>query len=167
MRFKELLKESKIIIEKYEKIHEQIGRIIVDELKDIVPDLRYYATEEGIYFYADEHSACNNKHDYENYNHLFDIIVRALPELYDSTVLYVPNGICFSEEEAKQIEEKLRKLKSKKLHIEKGYRTYNEYLKAFGHKKENEPNDPEEYARKASKEAIKKANKVFKKYLDS
>jgi len=114
MKFEELLQQSNTLLKKVEKINERIAKIIVKELKDIIPDLKWSigwaeAGIETICFYSDSHNVVSG---YGPECSLFDwVIEEALPEFSQSLTIICPYGVYLAKEEAQSVRERLKKLK--------------------------------------------------------
>ena len=116
MKFEELLQQSNTLLEKIEKINERIAKIIVKELKDIIPDLEWSigwaeAGIDTICFYSDTYDVINIiRKDNHNYIALVDIIEEVFSR-FSSLMIECPSGIYLPGDKAQSVRERLKKLK--------------------------------------------------------
>jgi len=117
MTFRDLLKQADKKLKEAEKLNRKIAEILVAELKDIIPDLKYTigwaeAGIETICLYSDKFDLKSLDEDYE---FLDWTIEEALPEFKKTLSIQSPFCAYISKEEAEKIKEKLKKLRNKKI----------------------------------------------------
>lgn len=117
MQFEDLLKQANKKLKEAKKLNEKIADILINELKDIIPDLKYTigwaeAGIETICLYSDEFKY---RFLVNEYTFLDWTIEEALPEFKKTLSIQSPFGIRITKEEAEKIKEKLKKLRNKKI----------------------------------------------------